>query len=180
MMSKRQNGIKSGKCQKKFFDHKNPSNIKFSQGLWQKFFECRIVKHKKKKKKKVWDHFLVSGVVTPSPNPFLNDYPEKVYFRSQILERPRIGKYWNISGVPVLSEMWYLRSLDCAGVIQKLTILEYKNGLVLSNTHVPVSGTSSILFPTTLPPGRMVGIFCRYYEQMSQKGWGKKVPKSLG
>ena len=30
--------------------------------------------------------------------------------------------------------------------IQKLTMLEHKNGLVLSNTHVPVSGTWSILF----------------------------------
>ena len=29
---------------------------------------------------------------------------EKVYFRSQILERPSIGEYWNISGVSVLSE----------------------------------------------------------------------------
>ena len=29
---------------------------------------------------------------------------EKVNFRSQILERPSIGEYWNISGVPVLSE----------------------------------------------------------------------------
>ena len=29
---------------------------------------------------------------------------EKVYFRSQILECPRIGEYWNISGVPVLPE----------------------------------------------------------------------------
>ena len=29
---------------------------------------------------------------------------EKVYFRSQILERPSIGKYWNISAVPVLPE----------------------------------------------------------------------------
>ena len=27
---------------------------------------------------------------------------EKVNFRSQILERPSIGEYWNISGVPVL------------------------------------------------------------------------------
>ena len=65
-------------------------------------------------------------------------------------------RYWN---VPVLVntgtflvyqycwKMWYLHSLECAGVIQKLTILEHKNGLVLSNTRVPVSGTSSILFP---------------------------------
>ena len=29
---------------------------------------------------------------------------EKVYFRSQILERPSIGEYWNIFGVPVLPE----------------------------------------------------------------------------
>ena len=41
--------------------------------------------------------------------------------------------------------MWYFRSLECAGVIQKLTILEHKNGLVLSNTRVPVSGTWSKL-----------------------------------
>ena len=66
-------------------------------------------------------------------------------------------RYWN---VPVLVntgtflvfqyclKMWYLRSLGCAGVIQKLTILEHKNGLVLSNTRVPVSGTWSILFPS--------------------------------
>ena len=36
--------------------------------------------------------------------------------------------------------------LKRAGVIQKLTILEHKNGLVLANTRVPVSGTWSILF----------------------------------
>ena len=29
---------------------------------------------------------------------------EKVHFRSQILERPSISEYWNISGVPVLLE----------------------------------------------------------------------------
>ena len=29
---------------------------------------------------------------------------EKVYFRSQILERPSIGEYWNISGVAALPE----------------------------------------------------------------------------
>ena len=64
-------------------------------------------------------------------------------------------RYWN---VPVLVntgtflvyqyclKMWYLRPLERAGVIQKLTILERKDGLVLSNTRVPVSGTC-ILFP---------------------------------
>ena len=66
-------------------------------------------------------------------------------------------RYWN---VPVLVntgtflvyqyclKMWYLRSLERAGVIQKLTILECKNGLVLPNTRVPVSGTWSLLFPS--------------------------------
>ena len=43
---------------------------------------------------------------TPSSKNILSDnlkYTwEKVYFRSQILERSSIGKYWNISGVPVL------------------------------------------------------------------------------
>ena len=65
-------------------------------------------------------------------------------------------RYWN---VPVLvntgtflvyqycPKMWYLRSLEHASVIQKRTILEHKNGLVLSNTRVPVSGTWSLLFP---------------------------------
>ena len=65
-------------------------------------------------------------------------------------------RYWN---VPVLvntgtflvyqycMKMWYLRSLERAGVIKKLKILEHKIGLVLSNTRVPVSGTWSILFP---------------------------------
>ena len=43
--------------------------------------------------------------------------------------------------------MWYLHSLEHASAIQKLTILGCKNALVLSNTHVPVSGTWSILFP---------------------------------
>ena len=65
-------------------------------------------------------------------------------------------RYWN---VPVLvntgtflvyqycPKMWYLSSLEHTSVIQKLTILEHKNSLVLSYTHVPVSGTWSILFP---------------------------------
>ena len=68
-----------------------------------------------------------------------------------LLEKYTSGpRYWN---VPVLVntgtffeyqyylKMWYLWSLERTGVIQKLTILERKNGLVLSNTHVPVSGT---------------------------------------
>ena len=65
-------------------------------------------------------------------------------------------RYWNF---PVLVntgtflvhqyclKMWYICSLERAGAIQKLTILERKNGLVLANTRVPESGTWSILFP---------------------------------
>ena len=74
-------------------------------------------------------------------------------FREKYTSGPR---YWN---VPVLvntgtfcvyqycPKLWSLCSLEHGSVIQKLTILEHKNGLVLSNTHVPVSGTWSILFP---------------------------------
>ena len=36
---------------------------------------------------------------------YLKTKKEKVYFRSQILERPSIVEYWNISGVPVLPEI---------------------------------------------------------------------------
>ena len=65
-------------------------------------------------------------------------------------------RYWNVpvsvnTGTFLVYQyclkMWYLRSLERAGVIQKFAILECKNGLVLSNTCVPVSGTWCILFP---------------------------------
>ena len=41
---------------------------------------------------------------------------EKVYFRSQILECPSIGQYWNIFGVPVLPEnviLTFFRICQC-------------------------------------------------------------------
>ena len=75
-------------------------------------------------------------------------------FRKKYTSGPR---YWNVpvlvnTGIFLVDQyclkMWYLRFLERAGVIQKLTILERKNGLVLSNTRVLVSGTSSILFPS--------------------------------
>ena len=72
---------------------------------------------------------------------------KKVYLRSQILERPSIGEYWNILAYQYCLKLWYLHSLECTCVIQKHTILECKNGLVLSNACVPVSGTQSTLFP---------------------------------
>ena len=76
--------------------------------------------------------------------------PEKVYFRSQILDRPSIGEYWNIFGVPVLPENVIFTFFRTCWCYLELTILEHKKGLVLSNTRVPVSGTWSILFPPNL------------------------------
>ena len=68
--------------------------------------------------------------------------PEKVYFRSQILEHPSIDQCWNISGVPVLPKNVICMFFNiCASVFQKLTILEHKNGIVLTNACVPESGT---------------------------------------
>ena len=76
-----------------------------------------------------------------------------MFFWKKYTSGPR---YWN---VPVLvntgtflvyqycPKMWYWCSLEHAGGIQKQTILKRKNGLVLSNTCVPVSGTWSTLFP---------------------------------
>ena len=57
-------------------------------------------------------------------------------------------------------KMWYVQSLERAGVTQKLTILERKNGLVLANTRVPVSGTWSILFPYYYFYLFVVGLLC--------------------
>ena len=50
---------------------------------------------------------------------------EKVYFRSQILERPSTGEYWNIFGYQYCLKMWYLLSLERAGGIQQQAILEH-------------------------------------------------------
>ena len=80
---------------------------------------------------KVFKHYIVPI--------HLSGVPVKMNFSSQILEHPSIGEYGNISGVPYRLKMWYLCSSESASVIQKLTTLECKNGLVLSNTHVPVS-----------------------------------------
>ena len=69
--------------------------------------------------------------------------------------------------------MWSLRSLEHASVIQKLTILEHKNGLVLSNTRVPVSGTWSILFPicpsVTSQTGEQKSIIGKTRERISMR-----------
>ena len=49
------------------------------------------------------------------------NYSENAYFQYQLLDFYSIGEYWNISGVPV-----YLRCLESASVIRKLTMLEHK------------------------------------------------------
>ena len=59
-------------------------------------------------------------------------------------------EYWNIFGAPVLPEnVMFFRTF---WFIQKLKILERKNGLVLSNIHVPASGTRSTLVPKCRVP----------------------------
>ena len=78
---------------------------------------------------------------------------EKVYLRSQILERPSIGEYWNISCVPVLPKIVILECVSAYLLFPWLVLSKKwqywneKNGLVLHNTCMPVSGTWSILFP---------------------------------
>ena len=42
------------------------------------------------------------------------------------MERPVLVEYYNISGVPVLSENVIFTILECASVIQKVTTLERK------------------------------------------------------
>ena len=106
------------------------------------------------------------------------------FFRKKYTSGPR---YWN---VPVLVntgtflvyhyclKMWYLRSLERAGVIQKLTILEHKNGLVLSNTCVPVSVTWSILFhffsiglqPGCIPTQQPQTLFMKQLPHLHKRG----------
>ena len=115
--------------------------------------------------------FKVSGLTPSSPPPpppeqsahpficfffllllllfFFFFFLKKYTSMSQILDPPSIGEYWNIFGVPVLPENVIFETFfRMCWVIQKLSILEHKNGLVMSNTcvitGVPVSGTWSI------------------------------------
>ena len=73
----------------------------------------------------------------------IDDLPNDYFGKGVLLlEHPSIGENWNISGVPALS-VWkcdrpYVHFLECISVIQKLTTMEWENGLVLSNTHVLV------------------------------------------
>ena len=53
------------------------------------------------------------------------------------------GEYWNISGALAMLEN--TTCMDVLVNIQKITILECKNGLDFSNTHVPVSRIWRIL-----------------------------------
>ena len=86
----------------------------------------------------------------------LIDQSYKQTHGKSILQVPDTGMsqyWWILEHFWCTSIAWkcdILRSLERAGVIQNLTILERKNGLVLSNTRVPVSGTWSILFPRYL------------------------------
>ena len=68
----------------------------------------------------------------------VKEHYEKVYFRSQILERPSIGEYWNIFGVPVVPENMLVSS--------RSEQYWYDWMPKSSNTRVTVSGTWSTLF----------------------------------
>ena len=88
-----------------------------------------------------------------SSNNFIAITDETLYEFLLLIKRKKYTsgpRYWN---VPVLVntgtflvyqyclKMGYLRPSEHAAVIQKFTILERKNSLVLANTRVPVSGT---------------------------------------
>ena len=120
-----------------FFCHLLPN-----RGLSCTLTNCTTVSSQTARRSKHFFHHCICNCIETQ-----NVFWEKVYFRSQILERPSIGEYWNIFVYQYCLKIWYLHSLERAGVVQKLIILERKNGLVLSNTCVPVSGTQSILFP---------------------------------
>ena len=94
---------------------------------------------------------------TPHVTIFYESFVDKNWLEKDKRKKYTSGpRYWNVrvlvnTGTFLVYQyclkMWYLCSQECVGVIQKLTILECKNGLVLSNTRVPVSGTWSLLFP---------------------------------
>ena len=79
-----------------FFSLRKKKNYASNKKVLQQYFERRILS------------FMLKGcgmgpwLVLVSP--CFRENVEKVYFRSQILERPSIGEYWNIFGVPVLPE----------------------------------------------------------------------------
>ena len=100
---------------------------------------------------------------TEYPLVYLNSL-EKVYFRSQILERPSIGEYWNISGVPVLSEnvtFTFFRTCWCYSEA-------YNTGMQKWSSIVQYSCTSIWDFKYTFPThflflnlkGSQLDVFC--------------------
>ena len=85
---------------------------------------------------------------------------EKVYFRSQILECPSIGQYWNIFGVPVLPEnviLTFFRTCWCyseaynTGTQKWSSIVQYSCTSIwdLKYTFSFVSYHKLVCFPLT-------------------------------
>ena len=64
---------------------------------------------------------------------------EKVYFMSQILERPSIGEYWNILGVPVLPEnviFTFFRACWCYSGAYNTGMQKWSSNVQYSHTSI--------------------------------------------
>ena len=64
---------------------------------------------------------------------------EKVCYRSQILERPSIGEYWNISGLPVLPEnviLTFFRTCWCYSEAYNTGTLKWSSIVQYSCTNI--------------------------------------------
>ena len=64
----------------------------------------------------------------------------------QLIWAQSIQFYINTGTFVVYGILVFLHGLGQASIILKLTILDKEYGPVLSNTHIPVSGSLSILF----------------------------------
>ena len=87
-----------------FFDEKCCENLDFSN--FQKMFDIDILssEHSMVINLKFYIYRCKFQQCIPNFKAFLKLTTEKVNFRSQILECPSIGQYWDIFGVPVLPE----------------------------------------------------------------------------
>ena len=100
-----------------------------------------------------------------------------------ILQVPDTGmsQYWSILEhfwlYQYCPKMWYLHFSEHASVIQKLTILEHKNGLVLSNTHIQGRILGGGGFGGMGPPGSPKG---RQKERKKEKEKERKREEKRG
>ena len=72
--------------------------------MLKEFLELSLVTKNVKSRSKIAPFFQMSDILKFDFQKKKKKRGGEVYFRSQILERPSIGEYWNIFGVPVLLE----------------------------------------------------------------------------